>query len=94
MTGEDFRRSVGGKIARRLRGMREGRDGHWYWLGMFGLVGWSVMIPTVLGIVLGVLADRTWGGQTSWTLTGLIVGLALGCATAWYWVRHESRKER
>lgn len=92
MSRRGFSDSIGDKIARRLRGRREAGS-HWYWVGMFGLVGWSVMIPTVIGVALGALADETRHDTVSWTLTGLVVGLAIGCATAWYWVRRESRRE-
>jgi ATP synthase protein I len=58
---------------------------------MFGLVGWSVAIPTVLGVALGMFLDRTRPVAFSWTLTGLIVGVAVGCINAWYWVKREGR---
>lgn len=63
----------------------------WFSLGLFGLVGWSVTLPTLAGVALGVWIDRHWPGRVSWTLTLLLVGVALGCANAWHWVEHESR---
>ncbi len=60
---------------------------------MFGLVGWSVAIPTLIGIAVGVWLDRRWPGQVSWTLTFLIIGVALGCLNAWYWVKQESGRD-
>lgn len=65
----------------------------WFGLGMFGLVGWSVAIPTLLGIALGLWLDGRWPGGPSWTLTFLLIGVALGCLNAWYWVRQESRRD-
>jgi ATP synthase protein I len=56
-------------------------------LGMIGMVGWSVAIPTLLGVAAGMWMDRTWPGPHSWTLTMLFVGVILGCLNAWYWVR-------
>ena len=94
MTGKRFEESIGERITRRLRRRREEGASHWYWVGMFGLVGWSVMVPTGIGILLGVLADGARDDRISWTLTGLLVGLALGCANAWYWVRHEIGGDR
>lgn len=91
---ERWRDEVGRKAERkrRARGSRE-RD-VWFWLGMFGLVGWAVAVPAVLGTALGVWLDRHWSvGRVSWTLTFLIVGMALGCLNAWYWVRRESRHD-
>jgi ATP synthase protein I len=60
---------------------------------MFGLVGWSVAIPTLLGIALGLWLDARWPGRVSRTLTFLIIGVILGCLNAWYWVKQESGRE-
>ncbi len=65
----------------------------WFGLGMFGLVGWSVAIPSVAGIAVGVWLDMTYPGRISWTLTCLVAGVALGCLNAWYWVKRESEKK-
>ena len=56
---------------------------------MFGVVGWAVAIPTVLGIFLGVWIDLKWPGPYSWTLMLLLVGLILGCLNAWFWVNRQ-----
>lgn len=61
----------------------------WYGLGAFGMVGWTVAIPTLLGALLGVWLDRVLGGPISWTLTLLVLGLAFGCLSAWRWVWRE-----
>lgn len=60
---------------------------------MFGLVGWSVAVPTLLGIALGWWLDRHFPGPPSWTLMFLLLGLALGCYQAWQWIKRESRNE-
>jgi len=89
---ERFRRTIADKEDRKVRARRQGDRGPWFWLGMFGLVGWSVAIPTLLGISIGVWLDRRFESRISWTLTMLFVGVALGCWTAWYWVRRESQR--
>lgn len=88
-----FEQDVARKAARRQRAEREGDRSIWFSLGLFGLVGWSVAIPTLLGTALGIWIDRRWPGRVSWTLTLLFVGIALGCANAWYWVKQESRDD-
>ena len=85
-----FSDEVGRKAERRMRARREQDRTAWFWLGMFGLVGWAVAVPTLLGIALGLWLDRTWPGEISWTLTFLFLGVVLGCLNAWYWVRQES----
>jgi ATP synthase protein I len=59
---------------------------------MFGLVGWSVAIPTLIGIAVGVWIDRTHSGPYSWTLMLLFAGVVVGCLNAWYWVKKESKE--
>jgi len=87
---EEMLGAVARKGARRERSRREGRHGIGYGLGMFGLVGWSVAIPTVLGIALGVWIDRATGSPYSWTLMLMLAGVLLGCLNAWYWLRKEA----
>jgi ATP synthase protein I len=88
-----FEKQIGRKAERKLRARKEKHRTAWFGLGMFGLVGWSVVVPALLGIALGIWLDRRWPGQVSWTLTLLIIGVALGCVNAWYWVKQESRRE-
>jgi len=81
------------KAERKLRARREEERTAWFWLGMFGLVGWSIAIPTLIGVGLGVWIDRRWPGPVSWTLTLLIMGVAIGCLNAWYWIKQESHRD-
>ncbi len=86
-------RKVGEKEKRKLKARNEKERDAWFWLGMFGLVGWSVAIPTLGGIALGVWIDKRWPSPYSWTLMFLFIGVVLGCLNAWYWVQRESRDE-
>jgi len=90
---EQLGTAVGRRAERRLRARQRAQRTAWFGLGMFGLVGWSVAIPTLLGIALGLWLDARWPGRPSWTLTFLLIGVALGCLNAWYWVRQESRRD-
>jgi predicted F0F1-ATPase subunit len=49
--------------------------GVWFGLGMMGLIGWSVAIPTLLGAALGIWLDSRHPGSHSWTLALLVAGL-------------------
>ena len=90
----DFSQQVGAKAARKLKAQRHVTQTVWSGLGMMGLVGWSVAMPTLLGAALGLwLDDRSPGGH-SWTLALLAAGLALGCLNAWHWVAKEGREIR
>jgi predicted F0F1-ATPase subunit/F1F0 ATPase subunit 2 len=52
----------GTKESRKLKARREKGRSLWFGMGMFGLVGWSVAIPTLAGIALGVWVDTRWPG--------------------------------
>ncbi len=91
--GEDrFIRQVGAKETRKLKAQRKALRTVWYGFGMFGLIGWSVVVPTLLGTTLGIWLDKHYPATHSWTLTLLITGLAAGCWNAWHWMAKE-RKE-
>jgi ATP synthase protein I len=83
-------RAVGDKAAR----MVNSGQGVWFGLGMMGLIGWSVTIPTLLGAGLGIWLDRHYPGRHAWTLALLMAGLALGCFNAWHWVAKEDQAIR
>ena len=89
-----FSREVGAKAARKLRAERNPNKGVWFGLGMMGLIGWSVVVPTLLGAALGIWLDNRHPGRHSWTLTLLIVGLVIGCVNAWHWVDKEDKEMR
>jgi len=61
---------------------------------MMGVIGWSVVIPTLLGTALGIWLDGHYTDQHSWTLALLVAGLTLGCFNAWYWVDKEHQAMR
>jgi ATP synthase protein I len=90
---ERLAREIGEKEARKIKARREKDRGVWFGLGMFGLVGWSVAIPTLMGIAVGVWLDKQMADSYSWTLMGLFIGVVLGCFNAWYWVKKKSRHD-
>jgi ATP synthase protein I len=89
-----FGEQVGAKAARKLKARRNPAPGVWSGLGMMGLIGWSVVVPTLLGAGLGTWLDKRYAGAHSWTLALLAAGLVLGCANAWHWVAKEDEGMR
>jgi len=87
----DFPRQVKIREKRKIKARDQDSGGAWFGLGMFGMVGWSVAIPTVAGIFLGVWIDVTWPSSYSWTLMLLFAGLVVGCYNAWYWIQKERK---
>jgi ATP synthase protein I len=64
-----------------------------FWQGMrlVGAVGWMVSLPAVAGAFLGRSIDGHYASGVFWTLSFLVLGLVLGCASAW---RHVQRSFR
>jgi ATP synthase protein I len=85
---------VGAQAARKLKARRNPTPGVWFGLGMMGLVGWSVVVPTLLGAALGLWLDKHHPGTHRWTLALLMAGLVVGCANAWHWVAREEQAMR
>ena len=85
---------IGAKAARKLRARRRVTRTVWFGLGMMGLIGWSVAIPTLCGAAFGLWLDRRYPGGHSWTLALLVAGLVAGCLNAWHWVSREDKAMR
>ena len=88
-----FAAQVGAKAERKIKA-RKSTQGVWFGLGMMGLIGWSVVIPTLLGAAFGLWLDKHYPGPHSWTLTLLFIGLIAGCVNAWHWVTKEDQEIR
>lgn len=89
-----FSRKVGVKAARKLKARRNSTQGVWFGLGMMGLIGWSVVVPTLAGAALGIWLDNRYPGGRYWSLALMVIGLAIGCLNAWHWVAKEDKAMR
>lgn len=83
---------VGAKETRKLREKHRSKRSVLFGIGMFGLIGWSVVVPTFLGALLGIWLDKRFPGKHSWTLTLLLIGLIIGCLSAWHWLSREDKE--
>ena len=61
-------------------------------VSVFGIIGWSIALPTVLGAFLGVWLDKTSNSTFSWTIALILGGLALGILIAWSWMDKERNR--
>lgn len=85
----DFHREVAAKGRRAERARQEGdRTLRTGW-GAFGVVGWSIVVPTLLGVGIGVWLDGRVGGGIRFTLSLLVLGLVLGMVNVWNWMNTE-----
>ena len=88
----DFSRQVGAQAARKRKAQRGAKRSIWFGLGMSGLIGWSVTVPTLIGAGLGIWIDKHYPSKFSWTLMLLFLGLIIGCLNAWRWVASEYKE--
>lgn len=58
-------------------------------IGVFGMIGWSVAVPTVAGAFVGLWLDRAWPQDFSWTIALILGGVTIGAALAWAWINKE-----
>ena len=63
-----FSAQVGMNATRRLRAQRHKPGSVWTGFAFFGLIGWSVVVPTLIGAAIGLWLDRHHPGERSWTL--------------------------
>ncbi len=85
------------KLARAVKTRRTRRDG---WrregeramgrnLAMIGVLGWTVVAPTLLGLFAGRWLDRRLHSGIFWTLSLFAVGLITGCLLGWKWIHRQ-----
>ena len=86
-----FDKDLARKIARKLKARKNNRHDVLFGLNVIGLVGWSIVTPTLLGALLGMWIDSKFAGTHSWTLTLLLLGLVIGCANVWRWIDQQNR---
>jgi ATP synthase protein I len=84
-----FFQQVAEKENRKLKSQQEKKESALIGFGMFGMIGWSVAVPLLLGTALGIWLDKRYPESFSWTLTCLISGLIMGCIIAWNWINTE-----
>ncbi len=72
---------------RRTRWLRDGEDSVSRRLAQIGVLGWITVIPMLIGIFAGRWLDRSYHTGIFWTAPLLMLGAALGCWSAWRWIK-------
>ena len=80
---DEFEARVQRQTQRIEQGRREKGMNFWQYLGLIGAVGWGVVVPMLVGVLVGRAIDGKAGTEYAWTLGMLVLGLALGCFNAW-----------
>jgi ATP synthase protein I len=89
---QELQRELQARSARKRQARAEGDRSALTGLALFGMVGWAVVVPMLLGLALGLWIDRHLPSRFSWTLMLLVLGTALGCLNAWHWIRREQNR--
>ncbi|MGJ8723264.1 MAG: AtpZ/AtpI family protein [Roseibacillus sp.] len=82
-------REIGLREERMLKAKRNRMRSIWQGFGFFGLIGWSIVVPTLIGAAAGRWLDSAQPEERSWTLALLIAGLMVGCFNAGHWIFKE-----
>jgi len=72
---------------RQARWLREGDASVARRLAQIGVLGWIIVMPLLTGVFAGRWLDREFGTGLFWTGPLLMLGLALGCWSAWKWMQ-------
>lgn len=89
---DDSAEVIGRRAERMRQARREPGESPLRGLGAFGIVGWSVAIPTVAGAFLGMWLNRVAPQSFSWPIALILGGLVVGGIIAWGWIDRESPK--
>ncbi|WP_406867075.1 AtpZ/AtpI family protein [Paraburkholderia fungorum] len=74
---------------RAARGREEPEPSLGYRLGQIGILGWAIILPTLLGLALGHWLDRSFGTRVFFSAPLLMVGAAVGLWSAWKWMHRQ-----
>jgi ATP synthase protein I len=80
---ERLDKAVKTRQERLARWQREGERSVGHNLAMIGALGWTIVVPTLIGIFAGRWLDRELTSGIFWTLSLLMLGLVFGCTLAW-----------
>lgn len=86
---EKLSRAVEIREARSAQWQEEGERPLWRNLSMVGSLGWLIITPTLLGVLLGRWLDGTFGTGTLFTGALIFLGVAIGAWLAWHRMNSE-----
>ena len=72
---------------RHQRWLREGDPSVARRLAQIGVLGWIIVVPMLIAVYAGRWLDQTFHSGVFWTAPLLMAGLALGCWSAWKWMK-------
>lgn len=74
---------------RRRHWLTEGEPSVARFVGQIGVLGWIIVTPTLIGLFVGRWLDHTFGTGIFWSAPLLLVGVVIGCWSAWRWMHQQ-----
>jgi ATP synthase protein I len=71
---------------RHVRWLREGDPSVAQRLAQIGVLGWMIVVPMLIGVFAGRWLDQKFNSGLFCTAPLLMLGLGLGCWSAWKWM--------
>jgi ATP synthase protein I len=62
-------------------------------LGQIGILGWTVIVPTLAGVVLGRWLDRALGTRVFFSAPLVMIGAGIGLWSAWKWMHRQGGRK-
>ena len=63
-------------------------------LGQIGVLGWAIIVPTLLCLFLGRWLDSNFGTGIFFSAPLLMIGAAIGFWSAWRWMHRHGVTQR
>ena len=79
-------RAVRKRQERRKHWLHEGEPSAMRFVGQIGILGWIIVTPTLIGLFIGRWLDHKFGTGIFCSAPLLLLGVGLGCWSAWRWM--------
>ncbi|MBF3438096.1 MULTISPECIES: AtpZ/AtpI family protein, partial [pseudomallei group] len=80
--------------ARAARGARDPEPSLGRRLAQIGVLGWTIVAPTLAALALGRWLDRMFATRVFFSAPLLMLGAALGLWLAWRWMKAQQHGDR
>lgn len=88
-TPDGLTRAVRERRARRDFWRSKGEASMMRFVGQIGVLGWIIVAPILVGLFVGRAIDRWLGTGIFWSAPLLLVGVVVGCWSAWRWMHQQ-----
>jgi ATP synthase protein I len=74
---------------RQRRWLHEGEPSLARFIGQIGVLGWIIVVPTLIGLFIGRWLDHKFGSGIFWSAPLLLIGVVVGCWSGWRWMHSQ-----